>query len=273
MQPYARRDRHVARRLVARYRRLLARSEGRVGPDALRKTPATPTEIDEQTAFAPIVSRFSSSAPTLVVVPPSSTDDEDPPVEALVMDGMPVRRRRRRRTRPRAKTIQIKRITRADLRAGHLAFPPVDIDRPKTRGDCSPCSVCQEYVDAQRSESARSTVRLACGHSTDEARNHARPCGWVSCRSSLYLDINPETGSIKFNYPDLEPWELGETCALDVADRGGITLEEVGAVMNLTRERIRQVEVRGLVKLKMSSPTAEPSELGARPVNSQGRAA
>ena len=42
-----------------------------------------------------------------------------------------------------------------------------------------------------------------------------------------------------------------ETCALDIADRGGITLEEVGEIMNLTRERIRQVEVRGLLKLKM----------------------
>ncbi len=54
---------------------------------------------------------------------------------------------------------------------------------------------------------------------------------------------------------------MGETCALDVADRGGITLEEVGEIMNLTRERIRQVEVRGLLKLKMSSPS--PEELGA----------
>jgi len=53
------------------------------------------------------------------------------------------------------------------------------------------------------------------------------------------------------NFPDLEPWELEETCSLDVADRGGITLEEVGDILNLTRERVRQVEVRGLLKLKM----------------------
>jgi DNA-directed RNA polymerase sigma subunit (sigma70/sigma32) len=45
-------------------------------------------------------------------------------------------------------------------------------------------------------------------------------------------------------------WELAQTCALDVAERGGITLEEVGEIMNLTRERIRQVEVTGLGKLK-----------------------
>ena len=31
--------------------------------------------------------------------------------------------------------------------------------------------------------------------------------------------------------------------------------------MNLTRERIRQVEVRGLLKLKMGSPS--PDELGS----------
>lgn len=77
-----------------------------------------------------------------------------------------------------------------------------------------------------------------------------RPCLYVSCRHHLYLDVNPETGSVKLNFPDKEPWELDETCALDVADRGGITLEDVGAIMNLTRERIRQVEVRGLEKLK-----------------------
>ncbi len=77
-----------------------------------------------------------------------------------------------------------------------------------------------------------------------------RPCLFVSCRFHLYLDVNPETGSLKENFPGKEPWELDQTCALDVSDRGGITLEEVGSIMNLTRERIRQVEVRGLEKLK-----------------------
>ena len=82
-----------------------------------------------------------------------------------------------------------------------------------------------------------------------ECLNMPRPCLYVSCRHHLYLDVNPKTGSIKLNFPDKEVWELGESCALDVAERGGITLEEVGQIMNLTRERIRQVEVRGLEKL------------------------
>jgi hypothetical protein len=83
-----------------------------------------------------------------------------------------------------------------------------------------------------------------------ECRDDKRPCLYVSCRYHLYLDVNPMTGSIKLNFPDKEVWELEETCALDVAERGGITLEEVGEIMNLTRERIRQVEVSGLEKLK-----------------------
>jgi hypothetical protein len=83
-----------------------------------------------------------------------------------------------------------------------------------------------------------------------ECINGPRPCLFVSCKHNLYLDVNPETGSIKLNFPDKEIWELEHTCALDVAEKGGITLEEVGAIMNLTRERIRQVETRGLAKLR-----------------------
>jgi hypothetical protein len=79
--------------------------------------------------------------------------------------------------------------------------------------------------------------------------NGPRPCMFISCKHHLYLDVNPATGSIKVNFPDREVWEIEESCALDVADRGGITLEEVGAMMNLTRERIRQLETFGLRKL------------------------
>jgi hypothetical protein len=77
-----------------------------------------------------------------------------------------------------------------------------------------------------------------------------RPCLFVSCKHHLYLDVNPLTGSIKLNFPDREVWELRETCALDVADRGGLTLEEVGEILNLTRERVRQVEAAGLKRLQ-----------------------
>ncbi len=96
-----------------------------------------------------------------------------------------------------------------------------------------------------------------------------RPCMFISCKHHLYLDVNPSTGSIKLNFPDREVWELDETCALDVADRGGITLEEVGTIMNLTRERIRQVETRGLLKLRAIAED-EPRSPGEAPFLADG---
>ena len=86
--------------------------------------------------------------------------------------------------------------------------------------------------------------------SRSECRGGRRPCLYVACRYHLYLDVNPHTGSIKINFPDKDVHELEETCALDVAERGGVTLEEVGSIMNLTRERIRQVESTGLSKMR-----------------------
>src|SRR5882672_1327819 len=118
--------------------------------------------------------------------------------------------RRTRRERPRSKTIAMRRVSMAELRAGARKYPPTEDARPKTRAEC---------------------------------RGGQRPCPWVACKHHLYLDINPRTGSIKLNFPDLGPWEMRHSCALDIADDGGLTLEEIGLVTNLTRERVRQVEV------------------------------
>jgi hypothetical protein len=104
-------------------------------------------------------------------------------------------------------------------------------------------------VDPELDEVMRE-IEAARPRSRADCAGAARPCMFISCKHHLYLDVNPGTGSIKLNFPDKEVWELEETCALDVADRGGITLEEVGSIMNLTRERIRQVETRGLSKLR-----------------------
>jgi hypothetical protein len=114
-----------------------------------------------------------------------------------------------------------------------------DLRRQRALGFVDP--ELQQMVEEM--ERARPRARAQCA-------NGPRPCMFVSCKHHLYLDVNPSTGSIKLNFPDKEIWELEETCALDVADRGGITLEEVGNIMNLTRERIRQVETRGLLKLR-----------------------
>jgi hypothetical protein len=136
-----------------------------------------------------------------------------------------VYRSRRARGVPRARTIARKSITHETLRIGALLYPSVEgVERPRTRGEC---------------------------------RDAPRPCPWTACKHHLYLDINPDTGTIKLNFPNLEPWELIESCSLDVADRGGMTLESVGLIVNLTRERVRQVEYRALLKLKWTSGIAE----------------
>jgi hypothetical protein len=98
-------------------------------------------------------------------------------------------------------------------------------------------------------------------HKRCECINGRRPCLFVSCKHHLYLDVNPQTGSIKLNFPDKEVWELNDTCALDVSERGGMTLEEVGEILNLTRERVRQLEATGLQKLLNLSEKEELKDL------------
>jgi hypothetical protein len=141
---------------------------------------------------------------------PSGQDQEE---ETVTRE----QRRSRRKREVRARTISVKRMTKRELELGRLLYPEVPVDKPKMRAECA---------------------------------NGERPCPFVSCKHHLYLDVSARTGAIKLNFPDLEVWEMSETCALDVADRGGTTLEEVGAIMNLTRERSRQVEVKGLAKLE-----------------------
>lgn len=125
--------------------------------------------------------------------------------------------RRKRRTRARARTISIRRLSKAELNRGREQYPESDYWRPASRGDCLEME---------------------------------RPCPFVGCKFHLYIDVHPVRGSIKVNFPDVEVWEMTETCALDIADRGGITLEDVGQIMNLTRERVRQLETAGLSRLQ-----------------------
>jgi hypothetical protein len=65
----------------------------------------------------------------------------------------------------------------------------------------------------------------------------------------LYLDVNERTGSIKFNFPGVEVEDMTESCALDVAERGDHHQEEVAKLMNITRERVRQIELSAKRKL------------------------
>lgn len=138
-------------------------------------------------------------------------------------------RERSARHRPdRAQTVNAKRFPVGKLKRLTMLYPPdasADDERPRTRGDCV---------------------------------NAVRPCPWVSCHHHLALDVNELNGSIKVVFPqpesadgevDVDLETMPDTCALDVADRQEATLEDVGRVMNITRERVRQIESRALRRL------------------------
>lgn len=109
-----------------------------------------------------------------------------------------------------------------------------------------------------------------------------RPCPWVSCRHHLGVDVTEvgslvlvvdmvrgRRGAVKTGTSDVEfrerandfvdewydwgdwhpPLEVPpsrESCALDVADRGANTLDTVGELISVTRERTRQIEAKAL---------------------------
>ena len=137
--------------------------------------------------------------------------------EAPIQESKPVVSHKATQIKPR--TMSLRDLTREQNKAKRQGHPQLEIipyERPEVREDC---------------------------------RNKERPCLYVSCVHHLYLDVTAK-GSIVFNYPDKEPWELEETCSLDLAEEDGLTLEEIGDYLNLTRERVRQVERCALLKLK-----------------------
>jgi hypothetical protein len=148
----------------------------------------------------------------------------------------------RRQGIPAKKTLAVRRITQLKLAAGRAELQALGADepyeRPKTRGDC-----------------ARVT----------------RPCPYIACKFSLFLDVSG-TGSIILNFPHLEPSQMpaDQSCALDLADRGAMTLEDIAVVTNLTRERIRQVELKALTRRARPAAVAmglgpeDAAALGAR---------
>lgn len=113
---------------------------------------------------------------------------------------------------PGPKTFAYQRYAAWERRLAHLLYPEASTPywRPRTRADC---------------------------------KDVPRPCPYIGCRYHLYLEVT-QFGSIKYNKPGEQPWDIdpANSCALDIADREELTLERTGAVLNVTRERTRQVQ-------------------------------
>lgn len=70
-----------------------------------------------------------------------------------------------------------------------------------------------------------------------------RPCPHTDCRFHLAEQAH------RRGLPSPRQPSGAETCALDVADDGPHTLDEIGEILGVTRERIRQIEAGALAKL------------------------
>lgn len=77
--------------------------------------------------------------------------------------------------------------------------------------------------------------------------NEARPCPWVSCRNHIALELSA-SGSLY----TADGWDEDgrPSCVADMVEaKGPCTLEEIGNSLNLTRERVRQIEQQGIRKI------------------------
>lgn len=111
----------------------------------------------------------------------------------------------------------LKALSQEEIREGARLYRDDLRPRPKTRGECASIE---------------------------------RPCPFVSCRYHLLIDVT-HAGSLQSHWGDLEALDtMPDTCALDVADRGSHRLEGIALCMNITRERVRQIEFKALMKFR-----------------------
>jgi hypothetical protein len=77
-------------------------------------------------------------------------------------------------------------------------------------------------------------------------RKLAGPCPHTVCRFNLTTERRDNRGAkpAQAHLPVVR-----ETCALEAAEYGGMTLEAIAERLSLTRERVRQIELGALKKL------------------------
>jgi hypothetical protein len=76
-------------------------------------------------------------------------------------------------------------------------------------------------------------------HTRADCSNVPRPCPYVSCKHNLALDVSP-CGTIRQRKP-VENLPEHMSCALDAAEEEGLTSEEIGIALGVTRQRADQL--------------------------------
>jgi len=78
-----------------------------------------------------------------------------------------------------------------------------------------------------------------------DCENGIRPCPFIFCRYHLSSNIR-KSGLLEINAQDSE-----YSCVLDVVEANGcVSLPEIGKLMNITMERVRQIELNALNKIQ-----------------------
>lgn len=126
--------------------------------------------------------------------------------------------------------------------------------RPRSRPvtiSSSKLSTKRRFVPIEFLKDSGQDVSMVRPRTRNECSAVPRPCPFISCKYHMYLDVHPKTGSVKLNFPHLAPEEMppGASCALDMAERRPVTVQELGVLMNLTAERIREMVGAGLLRL------------------------
>lgn len=94
----------------------------------------------------------------------------------------------------------------------------------------------------------------------EECRGGVRPCPLVSCRYHLLLDV-AEDGRL-FVTRDMAEHdgdsivealrEMPETCALDVAEQGGVDRETAGEMLGVGADMVKLSTMRAMAKIRAS---------------------
>ena len=144
---------------------------------------------------------------------------------------------------------------------------------PKTREDCAEALGVEDwdYVDVTSAAAEPSRQRVGTvarrldlvpveadvdglptrPRTRGECVNGPRPCPFASCQFHLYLTVDQETGALTTNHAG-EIEDMRESCALDIADRGGASVDEVATALGVTRQRVEQIEGKALRKLRVA---------------------
>lgn len=155
--------------------------------------------------------------------------------------------------------------------------------RPRNRSE-SIKRIAKSTLRADAAEYAHEIALLSAAAPTMYAQCEAAtlgteetPCPYLRCRWHLMSSASPRTGAVKIVLPDADgvpDLTRGPTCALRVVDEnpGGMTLESIAEMLNMTRERVRQIEGTNLRALYGSldavgihcvddlAPSGEPSK-------------